>query len=695
MENPNGAVSGNSQNVPSANVPRTRSTFDLKYHFFDTHRFGEYHPHYVEDGVKDDVLPIRSSHNVLSYTLKSPLLQNITLYKDYFSVPMESILPLNWEKFFDNPVRGDDVSVDVGCCVEEFWKKVGTLFSNLRSAMYNLFSDPSSSITDCLTAYFRYIIIGEYFYSNGSLLTSLGDHGAPNIIIYKYNSSTDIVSISYDTYFDEMIQHFIDAIETNVGTQPGDTCFSLTVDGYSYTVSFGTKVRSQDISLRHALCLMRDNPTFYITSYSTSPTTPPDAAIKSQLLEYFYNNNANHTYGVNVNPSEVPVNLSRLWAYQLCCAHYYSNDHIDFVYSAELFRQLIGNYIYNIATSFFHQRAFFTRNGIKYQYDYLSAHFIDYVLTASIPSTGSNILIDSNSSLSDAKLGYLSALFGYRRSLRYLDYFTGSRAQPLAVGSTGVTVSGNTVDVVDITRNIQRQRFLNAVNRVRHNFEGYLQGIFGGDVPAPDYHNPFFLASTQDDIYGQETENTGAAQMSSSIAITTNLRSNGARYMLEIHCDRPCIVIGITHYDLPRVYSKSVERAFFVKDRFDMFNPFMQYIGDQPIYVQELGLAPNGVNQTSLLNFSYTLRDMQYKQRFNQAAGGFVENLPGFAFLAMDDRGSQININPDWIRSVTSEFDDFYVSLNGWSNGSYFHFIVDNYNDCSGSRPMAYAPSIL
>ena len=94
-------------------------------------------------------------------------------------------------------------------------------------------------------------------------------------------------------------------------------------------------------------------------------------------------------------------------------------------------------------------------------------------------------------------------------------------------------------------------------------------------------------------------------------------------------------------------------------------------------------------------NFAYSLRHMEYKQRYNQAAGGFVENLPGFAFLAVDERGSQNTINPDWIRSVCSEFDKFYVSLNGWSNGSYFHFIVDNYNDCTGSRPMAYAPSIL
>ena len=121
MVSTTGAVSGNTQNTPTANVPRTRSTFKLEYHLFDTHRFGEYHPHYVEEGVKEDILPIRSSHNIISYTLKSPLMQNITLKKDYFNVPMECILPLNWEKFFDNPVRGDDVAIDVGPTSEHRW----------------------------------------------------------------------------------------------------------------------------------------------------------------------------------------------------------------------------------------------------------------------------------------------------------------------------------------------------------------------------------------------------------------------------------------------------------------------------------------------------------------------------------------------------------------------------------------------
>lgn len=674
MENPNGAVQGNSQNVPEAQTPRTRSSFDLAYHFFDTHRFGEYHPHYVAEGEKNDILPIRSSHDVLSYTLKSPLMQNVSMKKDYFSVPMMAILPINWDKWYENPVRGDDVLSDVGPSVSQFWDKVGFFFNKAVSSLDTILADSTKTQAQKITAFFRFLVYGEYFYSNGNLLSSLHCHGAPYIDV----TDVDGVKISYDKFFDSIIQDFIALADS-------PDYFTMTVDGYTYVVGEDNKpFQSGIISLRHALSLMRDNLTFMIQNVSWPGDITGNLRIALQ------------DYTFNPVRSTAPLRLARLWAYQLVCAHYYTNDHIDFIYSSELFRSLISFYVRDAeGPQNFATQQFFTFNGVAYQYDALSAHaFARIIDLAGVYS--SDILYQSPSGAARyaAINGYFSALFAFRRSLRYLDYFTGSRAQPLAVGNTGVAVVNNSVDVINITRGIQSQRFWNAVNRIRHTTEGYLKGLFGGDTPAPDYHNPFFLAHTDDVVFGQDTENTADAQMSEKIAVTSRFRSNGSRYMFEMHCDRPCELIGITYYDIPRVYTKNTERSYFWLDRFDMFNPFMQYIGDQPIYLNELGIG-SGNDLVPLSNFAYTLRHMEYKQRYNQCAGGFVENLPGFAFLAMDERGNQRTINPDWIRSVNSEFDNFFVSLTGWSLGSYFHFIVDNYNDCTGSRPMAYAPSIL
>lgn len=719
MPNPNGAVAGNDQNQPVAQTPRTRSTFPLHYHLFNTHRFGEYIPHYWDDLTKDDRYPVRSSGTLRSYTLKSPLMQNVKRNKDYFLVPYEAILPLNWEKFFDNPVRGDDVLDDVGPTVENFWNKVSVFVGSLRDACATLVNGitSSSSRTDmqtALQAVLRFLIVGEYFYSNGNLLSTLNCHGSPYCDVhYVYDPSNlqPIPHLCYDDYFDLIIGLLSDVFNSsgNLGVTSWAT---MQVDGFMYTISgddddpnFTTRLSS--ITLRHALQLMRDNPTFTITNIDQNNNSLSVFVAFFTAIKKFFPTQANlvNHYYLDLAPANVHCNLAPLWAYQLAVAHYFTNDHIDFVYSAELYRQLIGNYILSQTATFWSSRMNFTRNGITYRYDYLSAHFcaafFDYI--ASNSSAPNNVLTYTTVSGHSLILAYLSALFGYRRSLRYLDYFTGSRAQPLAVVNTNqintnVAVNSNQVSVIDITKSIQAQRFLNSVNRVRHNFEDYLKGIFGGKLPAPDYHNPFYMAHTDDVVFGQETENTATEQMTDNIAITTNLRSNSGNYMFEIDTDRPCVIIGITHYDITRIYTRSMARQFLHLNRFDWFNPFMQYIGDQPVYLQELGIWPGSSALNTLSNFAYQLRHSEFKQKYNYAAGGFAvpsTNLDNWIFPAVDRRGTQASINPDWIRSLNAEFDRFFVSLSGWSLGTYFHFIVDDFNSVNANRPMAYSPQIL
>lgn len=176
IQNGTGNVSGNDQNVASAHVPRTYSTLDLKAHRFNTERFGEYTPIIAFESVKEDNLPVRLAHNLMSYTLKAPLMQDLSKVKELFAVPMESILPLNWEKFYDNPVRGDDVSSDVGPTIENFWSKIATFMGTLHWHVLDELSRSSnvSTAPKILQAILRFIVIGEYFYSNGSLMTTKG-----------------------------------------------------------------------------------------------------------------------------------------------------------------------------------------------------------------------------------------------------------------------------------------------------------------------------------------------------------------------------------------------------------------------------------------------------------------------------------------------------------------------------------------
>lgn len=671
-------VNGNSMNATHANVKRSRSTFPLKQIVMDTHRFGEYHPHFVFDGVTSDKLPIRSAHNARSYTLKAPLMQDIQMHKDYFMIPLRAILPFQADRIITNPTFGDDVPHDAYTNVESFTSKVSSLIQSFVSKIDSLNVGPSSSTADkvaSVTLYLKMLILSESVFSHGCLLSSLGCNLSSLLEWYLYS---DANALTTDQVLDGFISDFSDAIDNFTGKY-----FTVRIDGTAYRlVSSSENLPWEDtddlyITIREFLEKIRDtsdwffttshfNSSFYIRPHDTSGTSIywPSAITKSR-----------------------DIDIARLWAYHLCCAAFYTDDKIDYIYSADLFRQYIRSLIdiFNLQNNSDVSIESFSWNGFYLQYDFLSSHYFNFLY--------SNVsLFLAGDSVSDVVfLQYFLTLFGYHRSLRYKDYFTGSRTRPLAVGNTNIPVVGGNVSVIDVSRNIQVQRFLNAVNATGRKYEEYLKGIFGV-APSPDHHNPLFLAHSSDTIYASEVENTGAAQQTNENSVTAVFRGNGNQFVYEVSVDEPCIILGITSYDIERSYINGIERSFNTKDRFDMFLPQLQYVGDQPVYKSELRATLSGT-------FGYQFRDMDRKQLINRACGGFSSNrLPGYAFVFGKDNSSSFGatpLSPDFIRSKNVELDEFYLSLTGWSLGTYFHFIVINYNSIKASRPMAVNPQIL
>ena len=689
-------VAGEAVNKPSEKVIRTRSRFpSLSYHMYNTERFGEYNVNFVFDGVEGDRVPIRSGGRVQSYTLKAPLMQSISKKKDYYLVPMEAILPLNWQKWYTNPVVGDDVPDDCGTGVQNFWKKVCNRVEALRTACIANLKSSTLSDEQKLTSFIRFAVLAEMFFSNGNLIASLNCKGSRYLAI---KDTTNGLTFSFDQVFDQLFLNsayfvygkycsFIDSDGKVKYIGPSNYTDILKADYAVVSVHTMLQYFRDDLS-----CYIQGNSIQYVSGHNSLDWTGVLKILGDTATTGYY------TWVFNTNGAEVNYDLRRLWAYQIVCAHYYSNDHVDYIYSADLFRQLVQYIVtYPFLNGTGSGPLTFTCNGVRLFYDYLSSKYFDYVLFTWLTDCSETLytcLYGTTTAVS-TWLGYFSNLFSYRRSLRYVDYFTGSRTRPLAIGDVNVDVqtgSPNYVNVVDVTRNIQRQRFFNAVNRFGRKFEEYIKGL-SGITPAKDWHNPLYLAHTNDVVYGVETENTGAAQQTQAQSVTSRLTSNGARYQFEFECDRPCVVIGLTYYDISRSYRYACEKQLMQLNRFDMFNPFMQFIGDQEVNFAEIG-TPRSIYYTGA--FGYQLRHMEYKQRFDQCAGGFVENLPGYLFTnKADDARNGGNVDPDFIRSLNSELDEFYLALTGYSLGTYFHFIVDNDNYCDASRPMAYAPSIL
>lgn len=634
---------------------KARSKFDLSAHHLTTLPFGQYLPFFNMECVNGDDIKLRSQHSLNTFTLKSPILSNIRMRKDYFSVPMEAILPFNWDKIITNPLFGDDVDAE-------------SINSVLDLSIFTLKDSNTKSIVDIFNEQFdqkqstkiglrlNLLTIMELFFSNGSLLSRLG---------FNFNKIANFTNTDKGSIFvngiDDVVEDFYSKLPSSLQIMyyKADSIYEIKTFDLS-TVEL--KRKFHDFALSHCFSPLYDN----------SETSNITVAYQMTFVE----------------PSDynLKFNIAPVCAYQICCAHYLTNDQVDSVYSAELFRQLM-NYCQGD-----NKVGTFKYNSVDTQYDYLSG--------AAITNTFKNMLsyfvaLDSAIQL-NLPFNYFVNLLGMRRSLRYLDYFTGAKTHPLALGDTSVQVNpGNKVNVVDVTKGLQMQRFLNFVNRTGRKFEEYISKLNGRYV-APDYHNPQFLGSTVESLYNPTVENTGAEQFSKPNSITSTMKGESERFAFQFDCDRPSIILGLVSFDIVRAYANNVTRDASHIDRFDYFNPFLQHIGDQPVYGYEYLYDKLGGYITSY--FGYQTRHAEYKSAISRADSGFIDgSLPSWAFLNEELANSpfKASIDSNVIRSYPEELDKFYINLVGISLSKYFHFIVDFYNIVEASRPMIANPNIL
>ena len=647
------------------NAPTSRSRFDLSYHNFITPSYGKITPFLSLETVAGDKVPIRSTHKVRSYTLKSPLMSDVYMQKDFFAVPMECILPLNWQKIFANPVVGDDVdSIQCNCVFDP---------SSILPSLLNVLTYFESGAGWQPAKGLNLLFLGEKLLSKGSLFSNFGINLWSS---FFFNSG----------YIDDNANGYRQDVNTG---DDYDDIIDLVLGYLRFVVFDGTPYRTISVSYVQLDSSLSEG--YEIKTRDFSPKNFQDDEYFEDCLDFcrehyltaFEIKNIEQigftVSGIAASTSypQVKLNISPIIAYQICCAHYFTNDRIDYIYSAELYRQMMRGFLTNYSTDTFDY------NGVPMLYDELSGHWISKV---------SSLAASLADNLATYKAWYyLINLFCINNSLRFSDYFTGSRLTPLAVGNTDISVNANQVSVIDVTRNIQIQRFLNLVNKTGRKFEEYVGKLFGTYV-APDYHNPIYLGKIRDKVISYETENTGAAQQTHANSVTSTFSSTGNNFAIEFNSDRPCIVIGLCSFDIPRVYSRTISRDALHIDRFDYYNPFMQFIGDQDVNTLELGYSRGD------REFSYQSRHAEYKTKYPICSGGFAKQnvLPSWQFVADLQYEPSDTLDANFIRSRRSELDKFYVALTGESPATRFHFICDFYNDMSSvSRPMVANPNIL
>lgn len=728
-----GAVAqrNNPANDPNVKPVKHHSNFRPNQSFFTQQRYGDIDPVFAMPVVQDDHVSIRLNQDVDTYTLKAPVMTPIRRNTTHGYVPMRAILPNNYELFVTNPLTGDDIDPKSVNTVSKF----AGLFSYLATAGVPS-SQPSSGAIQMLSwlnriaaGHVSTIVAGgkpnaalaalvfcasflDRHFSKGSLANKLGLNFTKYWSLYFVNSSgsnTTAKSISYDKYIDLLAGYVMASIDrfnvtitiptvvNGVNSTTTET-FAVYCQGVPDDVTRGIDFRSFLQRLREGDFCSGISGILYTDDFNTNT---PSLRADGYAPIFSYNGNG----AMSLAGLAEEANYGRLIGYQLMSTQFFTDDAVDFVYTCPLYHQNQ----FSLAWPAINGSPFYTLNGARQSYDSVSGSIFDRVLTylggyfdsfifrlGGIDDNINSLSLNSNPNVGALMAHhYMANIFSFQRSLRYRDYFVGSRVHPLGVGSTDIQVqSNNTVSVIDVTKNIQMQRFLNQVNRVGRTLKAYTRGIFGV-TPATNPEECIFLANTCDIIGGEETNNTGPNQLTDPNSTTAKFRGESNKYAFEIDVTDPGYIISVVWYEIARPYIDAVPRDIFHVDRFDMFNPYLENIGDQDLKRNELGM------QLPVGTFAYKMRYAEYKQAFDRCVGAFADGeLPGYALPVstpelLNPANPTAVISPYFIRPHNSELDPLYVSLTHYSLSNYFHFIARVDISVDANRPMEAAPQIL
>lgn len=682
----------NSLNDPAYVNQEGYYPYDLTHSEFITPRFGEINPCMHLDTVPADRHTVHDNTKTVINQINGNLLSTVNQYIDSFYIPLRACFPNNYEKLIPNPIKGDDLPNSALPIVPLYRYIYELLFSEYAveidsdlysvSDLVNLLADETEVLGNHTSFALNRLIFCAYILSRGQLLDYLG-------IQFEVNTDTDVVSL---------MQRHIDQLFGSIWTWTHANSKYLRVYGVSLDPSRDTidvnsvtiEVRTDTLShFRQGIsdvfergdALMFEN-TGKNDIYIPSGLSSFIRDVSELFEDAFY-----EIHDVDALTSDafrpIGVNIAKVLAYQLSVAQYFTNDAVDNIFTAELYMQNLRASMYPTRSgSIVSSEPVFTYNGVSTEYDYISYGGFFYSLLSSENTVG----IVSRQQV----VG--SLLFLMRRSLRFGDKFATTRPRMLAVGQLEINVTDGKVSPIDVTVNLLAQRYLNAANHIGSGFLPYYASMFGV-VPSDTGVIPRFLAHRKIELQSQITNNTADNQGYQ----TTNLVGYSDNNAFDVFIDDFGFIISVMSFDVLPVYTSGIDDCYFFFDRFDYFNPMMQNIGDQPLFVSELSGNPSDLTRI----FGYLMRNSEYKYKVSRAHGAFVNDLPGFLmkyptweFVDPNDQNN-LRISPEFIRDKPMYLDQLIPQLTGYSPAQYYHFAVACVNEVHSARKIQRTPSVL
>ena len=506
---------------PERNANQASPINNEGYNSFDhsrlelyTQRFSEVMPCYFDKCIEGDNTVNQATQDVRTFALRSPLMNNLKMYRSFYAVPLSAIAPKAWEYLLRQPNKGQDINF----ADYDISGKMSDVFAIPRALILlckQLITDKAPAhIQNAANAMLAYY--GSLYFSNSGLFKALGYTAPARLSIT--NRVADVSAIP-SSVWDRMYSAFVDMIAEGgyvdlYYTDENNKEYKL----LSFTESGNAVIKHTPSEVFNFLSAA----SFYGTLVFHPRSAQADNIKLYQSLAQLVNIVLYENFPENWDATTTRVSLRPLVAYQTIISQFFSSSTVDSVYNCKAYTDsalALVSHAYTIAKSYtsdFSQNLqpfpYSSKvNGVDVFYDaysgkynaFMAAFFTDLITH----DPEHNYRFIENLEFQKLMCTFTNSLVGIGHSLRFSDYFTSSRTRPLAVGDTAIQVNQNAIQVVDVNKSLWIQRFLNAVNRGRQDIYDYLKQITGIEPP---HHmaEPIPLVSEQYNISGMEVENT-------------------------------------------------------------------------------------------------------------------------------------------------------------------------------------------
>lgn len=688
------------------------NNYDLVSTQILTPRWGEVTPMDVYETVGGD--RHMNNHNTLTILnqIEGNLVNKVNEYHDTVYVPMRLVFPNNYTKIKVNPTQGDDLpwealpQIPLLYFLRRMLTPPGPIkFYDSDEEVTNVYPQNWGGLTDiyALRGPAALLLINSVLYvsqvlSRGQLLDYL-NYQLDSSDYSSFNLSSRIklnLQTAIDTFYSTLASLFSDgriSYAAGVELDPvNNNVYWVTDTGVTdERVKHLYDVMSDDLSVfRGFLSDCFEDGNFIQFSFDAEAAEAELVAAAANLRYHLM------TFGPLVSKfTSLPgsdavepfeskgfMNPLRVAAYQFAVVEFMSNDSIDNIYNTELFMQNLRAHMFP-SSSGLSTESTFVYNGVDTEYDYLTTGAWRRSFFSGVAGEYARMVTVT------------SLLFFLRRSLRYGDMFSTGRPQLLAVGDYKIPLDDdNMVNPVLLAKGTLMSRYLQVSNGIGRRELATDLAIFG--VKSSDHGpRPYFVAHRRLPLDRNITTNTAQNQG----AQTTNLLGKGSNSGYDVFLDDFGVVISLISFDVMPLYTSGIDRNFTNSDRFSMFNPMLQNVGDQEIELSEI----TGTVAESPTPFAYTTRYAQYKFGISRVHGAAVNGLEGSVFkyppfiFSADNVAalSDLHISPDFIRDKPQYFDQLFERRTGLSPGQYFHFLISVENQHSAARKMQYTASIL